>query len=154
MNGARAFAQAVATIFLKAPKGLQAYQDDIFNGTRSIRAHLDNNQEMLNSLRQYDLILKPSKCMFNYVKMKALGHLMVAGGYRVPDPAQVQAVLDMTESPKTRKQVRSFFRTRQLQRMLHPTARHHPSTTPRRQTIRPGDERVDRRGTWRSDTAH
>ena len=65
--------------------------------------HLDDLKETFAMLRQYQMKLNPSKCVFGVASGKFLGFMVSQRGIEA-NPEKVRAILDMA-SPKTFKEV-------------------------------------------------
>jgi hypothetical protein len=69
------------------------YLDDILIMSKSPAEHLIHLRKVFETLRQYRLQAKLSKCKFLQEQIKYLGHILSAQGV-LPDPAKIQTLLD------------------------------------------------------------
>ena len=86
------------------------YMDDILiasKGATTINDHRAAVRDVLQVLQDYDLFLKPEKCVWESPCMDYLGLILEKGVTRM-DPAKVTGVKDWP-TPTTVKQVRSFL---------------------------------------------
>ena len=86
------------------------YMDDILiasKGTASIHDHRAAVRDVLQVLQDYDLFLKPEKCVWESPRVDYLGLILEKGVTRM-DPAKIAGVRDWP-TPTTVKQVRSFL---------------------------------------------
>ncbi|XP_030936622.1 uncharacterized protein LOC115961854 [Quercus lobata] len=70
--------------------------------------HLDDLQETFDTLRQYHMKLKPSKCTFGVSSGKFLGFMVSHRGIEA-NPDKIQAILDM-KPPQNTKEIQSLTR--------------------------------------------
>ena len=82
---------------------MEVYVDDMLVKSREELAHLDDLKETFSTLRQYQMMLNPSKCAFGVSSRKFLGFMVFQRGIEA-NLEKVQAILNMT-SPKTVKEV-------------------------------------------------
>ena len=86
------------------------YMDDILiaiKGAATIQDHHKAVGDILQVLQDYDLFLKPEKCVWESPRMDYLGLILEKGVTRM-DPAKIAGVQDWP-TPTTVKQVRSFL---------------------------------------------
>ena len=86
------------------------YMDDILitsKGATTIDDHRTAVRNVLQVLQDYDLFLKPEKCVWESPRVDYLG-LILEKGVTCIDPAKVAGVKDWP-TPTTVKQVRSFL---------------------------------------------
>ena len=86
------------------------YMDDILiasKGATTIEDHRAVVRDMLQVLQDYNLFLKPEKCVWESPRMDYLGLILEKGVTRM-DPAKIASVHDWP-IPTTVKQVRSFL---------------------------------------------
>ena len=86
------------------------YMDDILiasKGATSIVDHRAAVRDVLQVLQDYDLFLKPKKCVWESPRIDYLGLILEKGVTRM-DPAKIAGVHDWP-TPTTVKQVRSFL---------------------------------------------
>ena len=68
--------------------------------------HLDDLQETFNTLRSYNMKMKPSKCVFKVIARKFLGFMVSQRGVEV-NPKKVRAIMELGP-PRTVKEVQSL----------------------------------------------
>ena len=86
------------------------YMDDILiasKGATSINDHRNAVRDVLQVLQDYDLFLKPEKCVWESPRVDYLGLILEKGVTRM-DPAKIAGITDWP-TPTTVKQVRSFL---------------------------------------------
>ena len=86
------------------------YMDDILiasKGTTTIEDHHAAVRDVLQTLQNYNLFLKPEKCVWESPRVDYLG-LILEKGVSCMDPAKVAGIKDWP-MPTTVKQVRSFL---------------------------------------------
>ena len=69
-------------------------------------AHLDDLKETFTTLKQYQMKLNPSKCVFGVASGKFLGFMISQRGIKA-NPEKVQAIINMA-SPRTVKEVQKL----------------------------------------------
>ena len=79
------------------------YVDDMLVKSKEEEDHLDDLRETINTLRQYNMKLNPSKCAFRVSSGKFLGFIVSQRGIEA-NPEKVRAILEMS-SPKMTKEV-------------------------------------------------
>ena len=84
-----------------------AYLDDIIIFSETAEQHLKHIQIVLTRLKQANLKLKKSKCLFFKKELHYLGHLLTRNGIK-PQTEKVKAISEM-KAPKNRKGVREFL---------------------------------------------
>ena len=84
-------------------RNMEVYVDDMLVKSKEELAHLDDLKEMFATLRQYQMKLNPSKCVFGVASGKFLGFMVSQRGIEA-NLEKVQAILDMM-SPKAVKEV-------------------------------------------------
>ena len=82
---------------------MEVYVDDMLVKSREELAHLDDLKETFTTLKQYQMKLNPTKCVFSVASGKFLGFMVSQRGIEV-NPKKVQAIINMT-SPKIVKEV-------------------------------------------------
>ena len=90
----------------KIGRNMEVYVDDMLVKSREEPVHLDDLKETFATLRQYQMKLNPSKCVFGISSGKFLGFMVSQRRIKV-NPKKVQAILNMT-SPKTIKEVQKL----------------------------------------------
>lgn len=89
-------------------KGGVAYFDDIIIATKgTFSEHVKRVQEILNTLKEYGLEVKPKKCHFAVRKVKILGHIINQGKIE-PDPEKVKAIAEYPP-PTNIRALRAFL---------------------------------------------
>ena len=84
-------------------RDMEVYVDDMLVKSREELAHLDDLKKTFTTLKQYQMKLNPTKCVFGVALGKFLGFMVSQRGIEV-NPKKVQAIINMT-SPKTVKEV-------------------------------------------------
>ena len=82
---------------------MEVYVDDMLVKSKEEPAYLDDLKETFATLRQYQMKLNPSKCIFRVASGKFLGFMVSQRGIEA-NPEMVRAILDMA-SPKTVKEI-------------------------------------------------
>ena len=82
---------------------MEVYVDDMLVKSKEELAHLDDLKETFATLKQYQMKLNPSKCVFGVVSGKFLGFMVSQRGIEA-NLEKVQAIINMT-SPRTVKEV-------------------------------------------------
>lgn len=75
-------------------KCVVVYLDDIIVFSKNRKERKLHLRQTLDTLRQHQLVAKPSKCDFFKTELLFLGHIISAGGIE-PDPAKVEAITKM-----------------------------------------------------------
>ena len=83
------------------------YMDDIITPGSSVQKSLSRLENVFKRLKEANLKLKPSKCIFFQRSVNFLGHVVSKEGVQT-SPDKIQAVVDWP-IPKNAKQVRSFL---------------------------------------------
>ena len=89
-------------------RNMEVYVDDMLVKSKEELAHLDDLRETFATLKQYQIKLNPSKCVFGVVSGKFLGFMVSQRGIEA-NPEKVQAIINMA-SPKTVKEVQKLTR--------------------------------------------
>ena len=84
-------------------RNVQVYVDDMLVKSLREKDHLNDLQEMFNTLRSYNMKLNPSKCVFGVTAGKFLGFMMSQRGIEV-NLEKVQAIMELGP-PRTVKEV-------------------------------------------------
>ena len=87
---------------------MEVYVDDMLVKSQDEEIHLDNPQEIFDTLRQYNMKLNPSKCAFGVSSGKFLGFMVSHRGIEA-NPDKIRAILDM-KPPQNVKEVQSLTR--------------------------------------------
>lgn len=77
--------------------------DEVIIFSRTFYEHVDRLRDGFSRLRESNLKLKPSKCIFLYKVVEFLGHLISSEGVR-PNPDKVELVESFV-APKNTKQI-------------------------------------------------
>ncbi|UYV79843.1 hypothetical protein LAZ67_18000901 [Cordylochernes scorpioides] len=88
-------------------KGTCSFQDDILVYTKTWQEHIELLSKVFDKLRQYNMKLKLSKCIFGRTEVKYLGHI-ISHNQLKPDPGKVKSIQDFPR-PDTVKKVRQFM---------------------------------------------
>ena len=75
-------------------RNVEVYVDDMLVKSLDEGKHLDDLQETFNTLRQYNMKLNPSKCVFGVASGKFLGFMGSHRGIEA-NPEKIKAILDM-----------------------------------------------------------
>ena len=106
-NARATYQRLVNKMFSKQiDRNMEVYVDDMLVKSREELAHLDDLKETFSTLRQYQMILNPSKCAFGVSSRKFLGFMVFQRGIEA-NLEKVQAILNMT-SPKIVKEVQKL----------------------------------------------
>ena len=87
-------------------RNMEVYVDDMLVKSREKLAHLDDLRETFTTLKQYQMKLNPSKCVFGVASEKFLGFMVSQRGIEA-NLEKVQAIIDMA-SPRTVKEVQKL----------------------------------------------
>ena len=106
-NAGATYQRLVNKMFNKEIGGnMEVYVDDILVKSKEELAHLDDLKETFVTLKQYQMKLNPSKCVFGVGLGKFLGFVVSQRGIEA-NPEKVQAIINMA-SPKTVKEVQKL----------------------------------------------
>ena len=97
-----------------------AYIDDILVASASLEEHLQHLEILFERLRNYGVVINPSKCVFGQSSVKFLGYLVSDSGTQ-PLPAKVDAIRTYPR-PETVKQLRRFLGMLNFYRRFIPKA--------------------------------
>ena len=89
-------------------RNMEVYVDDMLVKSKEELAHLDDLRETFATLKQYQVKLNPSKCVFGVASGKFLGFMVSQRGIEAK-PEKVQAIINMA-SPRTVKEVQKLTR--------------------------------------------
>ena len=108
-NSPATFQTMMNDIFEKliSQKKIIVYMDDILIFAKTREELEEITKEVLQTLEDNDLYLKPEKCQFEQTKIDYLGMIVKEGEISM-DPAKLKGIQDWP-IPKTVKQVRSFL---------------------------------------------
>ena len=87
-------------------RNMEVYVDDMLVKSKEELTHLDDLRETFATLKQYQMKLNPSKCVFGVASGKFLGFMVSQRGIEA-NPEKVQAIINMA-SPKTVKEVQKL----------------------------------------------
>ena len=90
----------------KIGQNVEVYVDDMLVKSLNEGKHLNNLQEIFDTLRQYKIKLNPSKCAFGVSSGKFLEFMVSHKGIEA-NPDKIQAILDM-KPPRSMKEVQSL----------------------------------------------
>ena len=108
LHGAPATFHGMMDRLLKGKEGCAAaYMDDLVVFSAKFDKHLQELEDILETLKQANLTVKPSKCSFAESQVNYLGY-RVRNGVLEPQQTKIHAVMDW-EQPKTKKDVKSFL---------------------------------------------
>ena len=85
---------------------MEVYVDDMLVKSKEELAYLDDLRETLATLKQYQMKLNPSKCVFGVASGKFLGFMVSQRGIKA-NSEKVQAIINMV-SPRTIKEVQKL----------------------------------------------
>ena len=103
-NAGATYQRLVNKMFSKQiGRNMEVYVDDMLVKSREELTHLDDLKETFVTLRQYQMKLNPSKCVFGVASGKFLGFMVSQRGIEA-NPEKLQAIINMA-SPKTVKEV-------------------------------------------------
>ena len=88
-------------------RNMEVYVDDMLIKSKEELAHLDDFRETFATLKQYQMKLNPSKCVFGVASGKFLGFMMSQRGIEA-NPEKVQDIIDMA-SPRIVKEVQNLM---------------------------------------------
>ena len=87
-------------------RNIEVYMDDMLIKSKKELAHLDDLRETFATLKQYQMKLNPSKCVFGVTTGKFLGFMVSQRGIEA-NPEKVHAIINMV-SPRTVKEVQKL----------------------------------------------
>ena len=87
-------------------RNMEVYVDEMLVKSKEELEHLDDLKEMFITLKQYQMRLNPTKCVFGVASGKFLGFMVSQRGIEA-NPEKVQAIINMA-SPKTVKEVQKL----------------------------------------------
>ena len=87
-------------------RNMEVYVDDMLVKSKEELTHLEDLRETFAILKQYQMKLNPSKCVFGVVSGKFLGFMVSQRGIEA-NPKKVQAIINMV-SPRTVKEVQKL----------------------------------------------
>ena len=107
LEGSPTYFQSVIDAALSGIKNAWAYIDDVVVWGKSFEECFAALQQVLQALRDANLLIATPKCRLMFSKVKVLGNLFSELGVEV-DPSRLQALSDI-KAPTTREELRSFF---------------------------------------------
>ena len=108
-NAGATYQRLVNRIFSKQiGRNMEVYVDDMLVKSREELPHLDDLKETFTTLKQYQMKLNPTKCVFGVASGKFLSFIVSQRGIEA-NPEKVQAIINMT-LPKTVKEVQKLTR--------------------------------------------
>jgi len=106
-NAGATFQRLVNHMFrLQIGQNVEVYIDDMLVKSQGKGRHLDNLQETFDTLKQYHMKLKPSKCAFGVSSGKFIGFMVSHRGIEA-NLDKIQAILDM-KPPQNIKEIQSL----------------------------------------------
>jgi len=81
---------------------MEVYVDDMVGMSDSLEQHVKDLDEVLVTVRKYDMRLNPEKCVFGVAGGKFLGFMLTHKGIEA-NPDKCQAVVDMRIQPTSRR---------------------------------------------------
>ena len=106
-NAGATYQRLVNKMFSKQiGRNMEVYVDDMLVKSKEELAHLDDLKETFAILKQYQMRLNPSKCVFGVASGKFLGFMVSQRGIEA-NSEKVQAVINMA-SPRTVKEVQKL----------------------------------------------
>ena len=106
-NAGATYQRLVNKMFSKQiGRNMEVYVDDMLIKSKKELVHLDDLKETFATLKQYQMRLNPSKCIFGVASGKFLGFMVSQRGIEA-NPEKVQAIVNMA-SPRTVKEVQKF----------------------------------------------
>ena len=106
-NAGATYQRLVNKMFSKQiGRNMEVYIDDMLTKSKEEPAHLDDLKETFVTLKQYQMKLNPSKCVFGVASGKFLGFTVSQRGIEA-NTEKVQAIINMA-SPKTVKEVQKL----------------------------------------------
>ena len=106
VNATATFNRLMRKVLCQVPN-TDSFVDDVLLHTQSWGAHLDTLRKTLETLREVQLAVRPTKCYLGYAKLNFLGH-QVGGGSLYPQTDKISRIL-AAENPTTKREVRSFL---------------------------------------------
>jgi hypothetical protein len=108
MNAPNGFQQIMRTILASLDGVIcEVYLDDVIISGDNPADLIENINQVLMRLNDFNVLVKPSKCKFGMTEIEFLGHVINKHERRLL-PSRTQKVLDLP-TPRTPKQVRTFL---------------------------------------------
>ena len=117
VNAPATFNRWMAEVF-RGLKFIHCYVDDFTVASRTVDEHIKHLDAMLHRCSMHGVRLRKDKSQFMREQINLLGHVVGVNGIR-PQTAKVEAISKM-QSPKTKKQLRSFLGMIQFYRAFVP----------------------------------
>ena len=106
-NAGATYQRLVNKMFSKQiGRNMEVYVDDMLIKSKEELAHLNDLKEMFATLKQYQMRLNLSKCVFGVASRKFLGFVVSLRGIEA-NLEKVQAIINMA-SPRTVKEVQKL----------------------------------------------
>ena len=106
-NAGATYQRLVNKMFSKQiGRNMEVYVDDMLVKSKEELTHLDDLRETFATLKQYQMKLNPSKCVFGVASGKFLGFMVSQRGIET-NLEKFQAIINMA-SPKTVKEVQKL----------------------------------------------
>lgn len=99
--------QKVMESIVAGLEGVVVYLDDIMVTGRSQIEHDTRLKQLLNRLREHEILLNEEKCVFNVARIEFLGHELSSEGIR-PTESRIAAIASFRE-PVNVSELRSFL---------------------------------------------
>jgi len=107
-NSPAVFQRAMNSMFKdKIDRYVLVYLDDILVFSKTPEEHVHHLRSVLQTLREHQYYIKPTKCDFFKPELKYLGHIVSAEGIK-PDPKKVEAIAKWPV-PNDTHQLRTFL---------------------------------------------
>lgn len=107
MNSGATFVRMMDKVLAGYEEFADSFIDDIGIFSDTWEYHIEHLRAVFDSLRQANLVAKPSKCLFGYDELEFLGH--IAGGGKIKPVQDKVSAIHEFPVPVTKKQVRSFL---------------------------------------------
>ena len=89
---------------LQIGRNVEVYVDDMLVKSLDKGRHLDDLQEIFNTLRRYNMKLNPSKCAFGVASGKFLGFMVSHRGIEA-NPEKIKAILDIKPPQNIKEEI-------------------------------------------------
>ena len=107
VNSSASFLRLMKMVLSDLEEFADSFIDNFIIFSETWQDHLNHIKEVLEALRRACLTDKPSKCMFAYMQIEFLAHI-VGNGEVHPTQDKIKAIQNIS-APKTKKKVRSFI---------------------------------------------
>ncbi|PKA57154.1 RNA-directed DNA polymerase like [Apostasia shenzhenica] len=99
-NACATYQRMIDTVFKnQRGRNIEAYVDDVLIKSKSVKQHIEDLRETLDTCRTYNIKLNPLKSIFGSSYNKFLGYMVSARGIEA-NPEKIQAIQDM-KPPQT-----------------------------------------------------